>query len=344
MEARPGLEDSEEFINVFSVRVSASAGSIALVCALASAPAHAVGVAAGTSINSTASVDYSVGSVAATAASPTVSVTVAEILDVVVTAPAAAVPVAPGSTAQVLRYRLTNTGNGPEAFSLVLDNAIAGDNFDPVAATPSIYLDTDASGTLTAADTIYNGSNDPVLAADAFINVFIVNDIPAPLVDGNIGRSSLAAEARTGFGAPGTPFANMGVGNTYAVVGNTGAAAIGVGEYLVAGVTVSAVKTQAVLDQFATDRPLPGARITYTIVVSATGTGSALNTVFNDDIPANTAYVAGSMRLNSIAISDGADADAGVYETTPVPRVRVALGTLTQAGGSQTIEFAVTIN
>jgi uncharacterized repeat protein (TIGR01451 family) len=329
---------------VFSSRASACAGSIVLACALAPDTAYAVGVAAGTSIDSTASVDYSVGAVAATATSTTVSVTVAEILDVVVTAPAAALPVAPGSAAQVLRYRITNTGNGPEAFQLVLDNAVAGDNFDPVAATPSIYLDTDGSGTLTPADTIYNGSNDPTLAADAFTYAFVVNDIPAAVVDGNIGRASLSARARTGSGDPGTPFAGMGVGNTFAVVGTTRALAIGVGEYLVSGITVAAVKSQSVLDPFSGDRPVPGARITYGIVVAATGTGSALNTVFSDDIPANTTYVPGSLRLNSVALSDGADADAGVYETTPTARVRVALGTLTQAGGSQTIEFAVTIN
>ena len=98
------------------------------------------------------------------------------------------------------------------------------------------------------------------------------------------------------------------------------------------------------LDQFGGARPIPGARITYTIVVSATGTGSASNAVFNDDIPANTTYVPGTLRLNSIALTDGADADAGVYESAPAARVSVALGGLTQAGGSQTIEFAVTIN
>ncbi len=328
---------------MFSLRASACAGSIVLACALA-IPAHAVGVAAGTNIDSTASVSYSIGAVNANATSTTVSVTVAEILDVVVTAPAAALPVAPGAATQVLRFRVTNTGNGPETFALVLDNAVAGDNFDPSAATPSIYLDTDGSGTLTPADTIYNGSNDPALDADAFVYVFVVNDIPVSVVDGNIGRSYLIAEARTGSGDPGTAFVNMGAGNTFAVVGTTRARAIGVGEYLVAGVTVSAVKSQAVLDPFGTDHPVPGARVTYTVVVSATGTGSASNTVFSDDIPASTSYVPGSLRLNSIALSDGADADAGAYETTPAARVRVALGTLTQAGGSQTIEFAVTIN
>lgn len=329
---------------MFSIRASALAGSIVAACALISAPARAVGVAAGTTIDSTASVSYTVGAVNASAASSTASVTVAEILDVVVTPPAAALPVAPGSTAQVLRFRVTNTGNGPESFNLVLDNAIAGDNFDPTAAAPSIYLDTDGTGTLTPADAVYNGSNDPVLDADAFIHVFVVNDIPVAVADGNIGRSRLTAEANTGSGDPGTAFVGMGVGNTFAVVGTTRARAIGVGEYLVAGVTVTAVKSQAVLDPFGTDHPVPGARITYSIVVSATGTGSALNTIFGDNIPANTTFVPGSMRLNGVALTDGADADAGAYESTPTPRVRVALGTLTQAGGSQTVEFAVTID
>lgn len=329
---------------MFSLRASALAGSIVAACALISAPARAVGVAAGTTIDSTASVSYTVGAVNASAASSTASVTVAEILDVVVTPPAAALPVAPGSTAQVLRFRVTNTGNGPESFNLVLDNAIAGDNFDPTAAAPSIYLDTDGTGTLTPADAVYNGSNDPVLDADAFIHVFVVNDIPVAVADGNIGRSRLTAEANTGSGDPGTAFVGMGVGNTFAVVGTTRARAIGVGEYLVAGVTVTAVKSQSVLDPFGTDHPVPGARITYSIVVSATGTGSALNTIFGDNIPANTTFVPGSMRLNGVALTDGADADAGAYESTPTPRVRVALGTLTQAGGSQTVEFAVTID
>ena len=44
---------------------------------------------------------------------------------------------------------------------------------------------------------------------------------------------------------------------------------------------------------------MPGARINYSIVVSATGTGTATNAVFTDNIPANTTYVPGSLRLNA---------------------------------------------
>ena len=319
------------------------------VCALAlsfgAKEAGAVGIAAGTTIDNTASVSYSVGSVTSTATSNTVSVTVAEILDVVVTVQTPTVPVAPGATQQQLRYRVTNTGNGPEAFRLVMNDAIAGDQFDPVAASPSIYLDSDASGTLNAGDAPYvAGTNDPLLNADAFVTVFVVNDIPNSLADGNLGRSSLTADARTGTGAPGTVYAGQGVSGTDAVVGTTGAASIGTGAYLVQGVAIVANKSQTVVDQFGGSSPIPGASINYTIAVSATGTGSATGVDFIDNIPANTTYVPGTLTLNSVALTDGADADAGAYETTPTTRVRVTLGTLTQASGTQTVQFAVRIN
>jgi len=307
--------------------------------------AYAVGVAAGTSIDNTAQVTYSVGTVSTTATSNTTSVTVAEILDVVVTLQTPSVPVYAGLPLQEMVYRVSNTGNGPETFRLQMTSTLGGDDFDPIAAVPSIYFDSDASGDLSPGDLPYAaGVNDPVLNADAFVTVLVVNAIPAGVVDGNRGFTRLLADARTGTGAPGTTYAGQGAGGTDAVVGTTGADGEATGEYLVSGVTVNAVKTQAVADQFGGTRPIPGARINYTIVVSATGTGTASASVFNDDIPANTTYVPGTLRLNSVALSDGADADAGDFSTTPAARVRVQLGNLTQASGSQTIQFAVTIN
>jgi uncharacterized repeat protein (TIGR01451 family) len=128
------------------------------------------------------------------------------------------------------------------------------------------------------------------------------------------------------------------------VVGTTGADGEATGQYLVSGIAVSAVKSQVVVDQFGGARPVPGARINYSIAVSATGTGTAAAAVFSDDIPANTTYVPGTLRLNGAGLTDGADVDAGDFSATPTARVRVTLGNLTQASGSQTIEFAVTIN
>jgi uncharacterized repeat protein (TIGR01451 family) len=227
-----------------------------------------------------------------------------------------------------------------------MTSVLAGDEFDPTPSAPaSIYFDTDASGDLSPTDTPYAaGTNDPVLAPDAFVTVLVVNDIPAAAIDGNRGFSRLTADSRTGTNVPGFTFAGAGFNGTDAVIGLSGGDADATGQYLVAGVCVAAVKSQAVIDQFGGTRPVPGARIEYTVVVSATGTGTAASSVFADNIPANTTYVPGTLRLNSAALTDGADADAGEFTTTPAARVRVALGALTQASGSQTIQFAVTIN
>jgi uncharacterized repeat protein (TIGR01451 family) len=190
----------------------------------------------------------------------------------------------------------------------------------------------------------FGGTNEPILAPDTFINVFVVNDIPAPLANGARGRSQLQAYARTGTGVPGTSFAGQGVGGTTAVVGTTGADADATGEYIVSDISLAAVKSQTVVDQFGGARPVPGARINYRIVVTATGTGTATAAAFRDNIPANTTYVAGTLRLNAATLTDAADTDAGAYVTTPVPQVQVQLGNLTQASGPQTVEFAVVIN
>jgi len=327
-----------------SSRLWVAAGMFSL-CGAWAERAYAVGVAAGTNIDNTAQVTYSVGSVSATATSNTTSVTVAEIVDAVVTLQTPSVPVVPGAVQQEMVYRLTNTGNGPETFQLQMTSALGGDDFDPTAAVPPIYLDTDSSGDLSPGDVPYTaGSNDPVLAADAFVTVLVVNDIPTGVSDGNRGFSRLAAIARTGSGAPGTTFTGQGANGTDAVVGTTGGDGEATGQYLVASIALNAVKSQAVVDQFGGARPIPGARINYTIVVSATGSGTAAASVFNDAIPANTTYVPGTLQLNSVALSDATDADAGDFSTVPAARVRVQLGDLTQASGSQTVQFAVTIN
>lgn len=305
----------------------------------------AAGAPAGVDIQNTASVNYTVGTTSATATSNTVSLKVAEILDVVVTLQSGVVTVAPGAANQVLVYRVTNTGNGVEKFLLALNSVIAGDDFDPVPAAPSIYFDTDGNGALSAADTPYvAGSNDPQLNPDAFVTLLVVNNIPNGLANGNRGLAQFSATSRTGSGAPGTNFAGQGTGGTDAVVGTTGATANRNGEYLVADIAIVANKTAVVVDQFGGARPIPGARINYQVVVTANGTGTATGAVFADLIPANTTYVPGSLKLNAAALTDASDADAGNFVAAPAAQVRVGLGNLTQANGPQTILFSVTIN
>ncbi len=313
-------------------------------CALSS-PAGAVGTAVGTVIENTAVVNFELAGTPLAIQSNTTTLAVAERINVTVTLQSPQVPVAPGDTGQALLFTVTNTGNGTETFQLSIDSAVAGDDFDPIPAVPGIYFDTDGSGDFNAGDQAYApGSNDPDLLADESISVFLVNDIPTGLANGLTGRSALTATSATGTGAPGTVFANQGDGGVNAVIGLTGGEAQETGEYLVSDVLLSVVKSQLVNDSFGGNEPLPGATLTYTIVVTVNSAGTAVASVVRDAIPEFSTYVADSITLNGAPISDLADTDDGEFDTSGVPSVVVRLGDLTQALGPQTVVFQVVID
>ena len=308
-------------------------------------PAFAAGTPAGTVISNTASVDFELGGSAVSLDSNTVSVTVVERIDVVTTLRSPQVLVSPNDADQPALFTIANTGNGTETFTLSIDSTLIGDDFDPVPAVPAIYFDTDASGDFNVGDEAYEpGVNDPVLAADATIDVFIVNDIPGTASNGQRGLSQLIATARTGTGSPGDVFAGQGDDGVDAVVGTTGGEGSDVAEYLVADVQVAVQKAQLVTDPFGGSEPVPGATVTYTVTVEVTSTGTATASTLRDPIPQFTTFVPGSITLNSNAISDAADADDGEFDTSGTPTVVVRLGDLTLADGQQTVTFDVTID
>ena len=313
---------------------------------LASASASAAGTPVGTVIQNSATVDFDLAGTPTTVVTNTTTITVVERIDVVVTLQSPQILVAANDTNQALLFTVTNTGNGTETFTLAIDSAIGGPDFDPIPAVPAIYFDTDASGDFDIlVDQPYTpGANDPDLPADASIDVFLVNDIPGTVVNGNVGRSELTATSATGSGLPGDEFPGQGDGGVDAVLGNTGGEAAEFGEYVVSDVQVNLVKSQLVTDQFGGNQPIPGATITYTITIDVVGTGTATASVFNDVIPTYSTYAANSIRLNGGVLTDATDADAGEYDTTVVPTIVVRLGDLTQADGTQTVEFQVTID
>ncbi len=307
--------------------------------------AWAIGTPVGTVIENTATVDFILSGTPTTLVSNTTSITVVERIDVIVTLQSPQILVAASDINRALLFTVTNTGNGTETFQLAIDSAIAGDDFDPIPSVTSIYFDTDGSGDFSVGDVAYvPGTNDPVLAADASIDVLLLNDIPGAVVNGNIGRSQLTATSATGSGAPGTEFVGQGDGGVDAIVGLSGGQDADIGEYLVSNVLVSVIKTLSVTDPFGGTQPIPGATITYTITVEVTGSGTATASVISDPIPTFSTYVPASITLNAAALSDAIDADAGEFDTSGVPTVVVRLGDLTQADGIQTIVFQVTID
>ena len=164
----------------------------------------------------------------------------------------------PGAVNQVLTFRVTNAGNGSESFVLTARDTVGGDDFDPSAT--SIVIDSNCNGVYDPGiDTVYvDGANNPLLAPDASVLIFVLSSIPAGAADSQRGRVDLVAVAATGSGAPGTTFAGQGEGGGDAVVGATGADAEDDGYYRVSAASVAFVKSADVLDPFGGDEPRAG--------------------------------------------------------------------------------------
>lgn len=148
--------------------------------------------------------------------SNTITFLVAERVDVVVTPQSGQVVVLPNGTARSLLFTVTNTGNGTETYQLAINSIVVGDDFDPIPSLPdTVFFDTDGSGNFNTGDVAYvPGGNGPILLADESVDVLLVNDIPASVTNGDLGRSELIAAAATGSGVPGTVYAGLGDGGT----------------------------------------------------------------------------------------------------------------------------------
>jgi uncharacterized repeat protein (TIGR01451 family) len=308
-------------------------------------PAWAAGTGAGTVIDNIATVNFDLGGINTTQVSNTVSLTVLERLDVIVTLQSPQIIVAPNDTNRALLFTVTNTGNGSDEFELAINSTLTGDDFDPLPAVPAIYFDSDGSGDFSAGDLAYSaGSNDPQLAADESVEILLVNDISGVVSDGQLGRSELTATSTAGTGLPGATLIGLGDGGLDAVLGASGGTATVFGEYLVSDVQLGILKSVAISDPFGGNEATVGATLTYTITIEIQNGSTATASVFSDPIPAFSTFVANSILLNGGNLTDAIDIDAGEFDTSGMPMVVVRLGDLTLADGMQSIEFQVTID
>lgn len=303
-----------------------------------SSAAFAAGVPAGTLIENTATASYNTGGPTQSLDSNTVTIKVDELLDVAVASRDASAISISGSA--ILSFTVTNTGNGPEAFVLTADPNVVGNGFNTTVDT--LAVDTNGNGVYDpGTDTLLtNGGTSPLIDPDTPLTVFVLVTSPsAP--DGSASQVNLLAQAATGTGAPGTVFAGAGEGGGAAVVGSTGADDDAPGSLVASAASVSLVKSATtVSDPFGGTQPVPGARITFRIVATTSGSGSANDLVITDAIPASTTYAAGSLTLDAAPLTDIADSDAGTASSTGIS---VSLGT-TPAGTSRAITFDVIVN
>jgi len=311
----------------------------ALVAGGIASPAQASGVAAGTLIENTATASYSTGSSTETVNSNTVSITVDELLDVALASlDGGNVPL--GSEGAVLGFQLTNAGNGPEAFAIEIDAALAGDDFDP--AVTELAYDSNGNGSYDAGvdAVIAAGGDTPVVPADGTLTLFVVTGWGGAPGNGELADLRLTARAATGSGAAGTVFAGQGESGADAVVGANGASDFDQGRLVAQVGNVTLTKSALISDPFGGSQPVPGASVTYRLVAQVSGSGSVADLVVSDSFPNGTSYAPATLTLDSAALTDATGDDAGEASATGIS---VNLGTV--AGGStRTITFDVTID
>jgi uncharacterized repeat protein (TIGR01451 family) len=347
----------------------AIAGSIT-ISALSATFAYAAGTASGSIISNTATVNYSVGGVAQSPVSNTPTTFTVDrkvVFRVDETAPVATTTVAPGQTAAVTTFTVSNTSNATMDFGLAVTQQVGGagahsntDNFD--VTLPQMFADTNGNGTYDAGTDLAITFLDEVLA-DTSRTVFVVANIPAGRTTGDVAAVTLTGQARDGGAATvqGAVAANTGGANTVGVdtvladtaydALNTASDGFGVAkdDYTVstAAITLTKVVTP-VSDGFnsaANAKLIPGATIQYCIIAAnAAGGATATGVSITDPVPATLSIVAGSLRINGTATAGVCNAD-GVAGGT-ITGQNVASGTLNNiaAGANVTVYFQAVIN
>lgn len=325
--------------------------------------AHAAGTAAGTSVTNSATLNYTVGTVAQTAiVSNTDTFVVDNKIDLtVVHQDAAIVEVTPGATAQVLTYTVTNTGNKVQDYSLTQTandgNPFgATDNFD--ATGVSIFVDSNGNG-------VYDAGTDTAtfideLAPDAAVKVFIVADIPSGQADGDVAEYTLTAQVAQG-GTASTQGADIltddsGTADTAAgeeivfADGDGAGATEGANDgkhadnnaFKVVTATLTSVKSSCVVSDpvnaGTNPKRIPGAVVRYSIEVANSGTADATSVSISDTLAAEFGTSAAGLEVRTAAC---AGIDAGTNACAAKTGTVEPVGGTTGAGTSSvTLDYA----
>ena len=329
---------------------------------LASTMSYAAGTSVGTSIDNTATATYyAAGDTTSqlSAESNTESVVVQEIIDFTINTTSSNVNVTSEQQDVVVAYTVSNTGNGSEGF--VFSVTGAGPDFTP--ATFQLYEDRDGNGVLDPSDIAQgalNANGEINLNDDETKTIFVVTDIPVANV-GEQGSGIVTVASST----PGVSTASIGDvlpgegdGGTDAVVAVasgtdtlTHTYTVVVDPDAVDAVTVEK-SVLSIVDSFGNDdSAIPGATVTYQIVVTVTTPVDGL--VISDTIPDEVSYTAGTtywiasdQEGTDVSTVGGAThpADSAVYSTSIDANGRISLNLGDQAAaGVYTLQFETTI-
>lgn len=301
--------------------------------------AMAAGTPAGVLIENTAEASFDADSGRVAVASNTVAIRVDEVLSATVTSlDAGTITAGPGPRA--LAFAITNTGNGPESFTLAADPARPGNDFD--MSVTGIAVDTNGNGVYDEGtdQLLSDPATTPPLAADASLTVFFLVSVPTGAGDTGRSEITVTAQTTTGSGAAGTVIAGAGEDGSDAVIGAGGGSASVTAVVTAAVASVELVKSAIVQNSFGGTAATPGSTITYTLRADVTGTGEVAGLTITDAIPTGTQYLPATLTLDGASLTDAGDSDAGEASAAGI---LVALGTVT-AGTSRTITFDVMID
>ena len=332
----------------------------------------AAGTLANTSISNVATLAYDVNGVSqADITSPATSFVVDRKINLA-EAEVAGTPsiVGPGQAVAVTTFAVTNTGNDTQDFSLATANLPNGtiifnnlppfsDSFDATGC--AAFAESGANAGYQVAEDITTFIDE--LAPDLTKTVYVVCSIPPAQAINTVAVVSLSATALVG-GSTGTQggaltndalspntagvdtvFANppliASADGTIPAQAGGNATAIARDAYRVVSVATNVTKS-------ATCSPTPancseaktGTVITYQLLISVTGSGSADGLVITDPIPANLSYVANSTTVGGSPRTDAIDADNTQFSANTLT---VNFGSVV-APANLTIQFNATIN
>lgn len=288
-------------------------------CLLMAGQAMAAGTPAGSTVSNQAYADYSDanGNSRPRVFSDPVTTEVSQIAVVDVTPPTATRNEAKGTTAD-FGAEVTNEGNGTDVFDLSVATCPGW--------TATIYLDDNQNGVRDPGeDTVVADTG--ALAADAGFWVVIQVTSPIGSVNGDTCDTTLTAQSQF----------NGGVSDT------------GVFTTVVQDAVLTVVKSVS-----PSTGVIPGDIVTFAITGTNSGTATAEDVVITDEIPANSTYVANSIRLGPVGgdyataapqtdAADGPGVDNADYNVTNPGEITVSWGN-SDAGDSGVIYFQVQIN
>lgn len=357
----------------------------ALVLAIALMAPQAFGATtdtdAGDQIDNVATINYQVGGVDQPAEDSNTASFVVDHKVRPVAANSADDNAVPSGVNEVLTYTVTNDGNTDATTSAVLEiqlTALQGvdgteDDFDVVANSIRIYLETDTVAGFDGTDTeITNYATSTFgtidLERDDSATVYLVANMPATPTNGQTALVHLVATAWDGAAAlaedtNGDDPAAMEVvwaddaGTAPAIDVAVNGLHSASATYTIVTATIGVTKSSTVqADPFGNVFPnayrVPRAQVRYLIEIENTGAVAADSIVMLDTIPGGTAYIVGSEATSLAGVTveysnnnrtSWVYSPSGPGEDTAITDIRFTLTGSVATGATETIEFDVFI-